>query len=138
MDNERSEEDVGASASAALLAGDATVGMPRASDVYIRQNGWFVCKLSLKYGNNFSPESDDQSQASATVFGLSARASRFHPSLQPGDVCYPIANILAGLNSYQASSGFIYDPAGGMAEYTISGTTLNPSWSGPNFRAPNP
>jgi len=108
------------------LSGDE---LPRGNEMNIVQDGGFVCKLSLAYGNNISEESGNLPYGEMASLALDPEG--WTPPLNVGDICYPIANIALGLNSFKAANGFIYDPHGGTIEYKISGTTLNPSWSGP-------
>jgi hypothetical protein len=92
-----------------------------ANRVHFFNNGGFVCNFSVQWDGGESlrtPELSNQQSAEIDLTTLT--------NLKPNTVCWVRAYIVAGVN-HDSGRNFTYD-SNTTVEYTLSGTTINPSF----------
>jgi hypothetical protein len=109
------------------IVGSAS-GDPSASTIMLRNEGGFVCEMAVAL-----PSGGTTPWSSNIAIGQSVTVDlrNQNPPLNPGDSCCAAASIVMGPSDHRSGASFTYDPNAGELVYTISGTTVQPSWDSP-------
>jgi hypothetical protein len=92
-----------------------------ASQVIFHNNGGFTCSFSVQW------EGGETGRTEVIALGGNVTLNLNTLTVPPQISCWARVYISGGVN-HDSGRNFNYDAKGGTAVYTISGTTLNPSF----------